>query len=209
MPTYLGQLVDEVSFAAGATGKQVLGGAVQAILKEVFDSYTALYVFDELYVPNYEIPLVGPSGGTAGLPADFQRMDLKRVRYQIGADPEHETFLSYGPSGTLNEGPTNKFSFIGYFPPATNQFIQFYPYNEVVTGDVILIDYWKSATVWPEQLVSQVYPEMLLPVVKQEAIAKLALALGNKEIAMAARQDAIQARNRMHGLKINRDCNGE
>lgn len=169
------RLIEIVTFEAGATNLSNLETVASLIIEEVLDKHTSQIRYTDLYVPNTVLVVSNLATGKYTLPTDLQHIDLDKIRVAFGGDlNELISILPYGGRiRGVNEGKARYFH-------RDASFLYLYPYDELVVGDVVYIDYWRKSNARANDLI---VPDCLVLTVKDEAVGRLALSIGSKSSA--------------------------
>jgi hypothetical protein len=165
----IAELREEIGFTAGIPDIDALGGWFDYELRSIVDEYTAITKYDDLYVN--DVPLSITS--TASLPMDLQHLDEANVRFMKG-DMDHVSYLTKGDFVGPNVGPPE------FFQRTFNQSqltLNFYPYDEISLSDRVIINYWRTFYVDPDDTI--VLPSVLGPILRSELIARANAYLGD------------------------------
>lgn len=164
----IAEMRDSIAYEAKIADIDALGGWIEATIKEVWDSYTALTKHDELFMPGI-ILLTQMQTDIVQLPADLQHIDLNNVRYSPGGDRNRTYILDqHKHTEGTNTGLTRYFTFNA--APDGTRVLNIWPFDEVPDNDEIIIDYWRKGHTGV--LGSQLLPTQLEATVRLEVVAR-------------------------------------
>lgn len=201
----LSQLRQEIHFESGIGDIDSFETYIDTLIGEIFDKYCQHTRYDDLYIQDTVI-VPTAANEVLTLPADLQVLDIEHVRFREDNDSalDIELISRKGIYGE-NEGPPRYIIRNQNVTGALTSVavLRVFPYSEIATGDRFVINYWRKPSAWISTTSSTVdnavlLPDVLIPTVKAEAIARCSL-LGDGKKFKVYREIARDAHTSSYG----------
>lgn len=178
----LGQLKDAVSYESKVQDIDAFGGWLELTLLEIFENYTALTRYQQLYVPNYTITATAATA-TLVLPANLQHIDLDSVIFRQNSDYLNDVSLFY-TNDTISAPNSGNTAFVLQQSTSVNgKILTVFPYADLTINDQFIINYWKKVS-FDAGDDTVLIPDEIIPTIKMELTARANLFGDGKQFAV-------------------------
>lgn len=159
------QLLADIKIDSRNNANDELDTFIVSQINQLLVHYVGLKQYEQLFIKDAHLNLTAATSAI-NLPADLQHLNKYNIRYLTPGDQMGRQLAKYDKYRSIQSGPVCQFV-------RQNKQLLLTPFGQIMTGDYLLIDYWKFPPILATGL-NTIFPiPDLIPVIEKGVCAKI------------------------------------